>query len=932
MSNEFLDRHIGPSAEDITSMLNSINCKTVDEVISKTVPESILFGNRMNVDEGLTERDSLELATKLAGENIIATNFIGQGYYGTLMPTVIQRNILENPGWYTAYSPYQAEIAQGRLEMLLNFQQMIVDLTGMDISNASLLDEPTACAEAMTMAKRANRKNKSNRFLIDSNTNIQTINVLQTRAKPLGIELVVDDIKNNDCNDYFAALIQSPATNGEVRDLSNDIAKAKANGVLTIVACDVLALALIKTPADMGADIAVGNSQRFGVPMGFGGPHAAYLATRDEFARMVPGRLIGVSQDVLGNPAMRMSLQTREQHIRRDKATSNICTAQVLLAVLAAAYGIYHGAKGLKKISTKVHTKASSLAASLSSAGFELAADQFFDTITIVTDQAKVLFERAQKAGINLRLLNHNQLSISVDETTTETELLALLTVFSIDKLVESDGILSENMLRKSKYLTHPVFSDYHCETEMMRYLKRLENKDIALNHSMIALGSCTMKLNAATQMYPISLPGFSKLHPYAPVDQTKGYQQLFKDLEHDLCEITGYDAVSLQPNAGSQGEFAGLLAIHAYHESRGDHDRNICLIPSSAHGTNPASAVMAGMKVVIVKCDESGNIDIDDLNVKVQKHTDKLAAIMVTYPSTHGVFEVEIKNICEIIHTAGGQVYLDGANLNAMVGVTRMGEFGADVSHLNLHKTFAIPHGGGGPGMGPIGVKAHLAEFLPGDPLVPNSNAVSSAMYGSASILPISWSYIKLLGKYGMQRSTEIAIVSANYIAHELAQSYPILYRGDQGMVAHECIIDIRPLKEQSGISEEDIAKRLMDYGFHSPTMSFPVAGTLMIEPTESESKREIDRFIVAMVSIHDEIQKVISGEWDKDNNPLKNAPHTAHEMTSEWTYPYTRQEALYPVESLVANKYFPPVKRIDNVYGDRNLFCSCVTTEDFA
>ena len=932
MSNEFLDRHIGPSAQDITSMLNSINCKTVDEVISKTVPESILFGNRMNVDEGLTERDSLELATKLAGENILATNFIGQGYYGTLMPTVIQRNILENPGWYTAYTPYQAEISQGRLEMLLNFQQMIIDLTGMDISNASLLDEPTACAEAMMMAKRANRKNKSNRFLIDSNTNTQTITILQTRAKPLGIELVVEDIQNNDFSDCFAALMQSPGTNGEVRDLSNDIAKAKANGVLTIVACDVLALALIKTPADMGADIAVGNSQRFGVPMGFGGPHAAFLATRDEFKRMVPGRLIGVSQDVLGNPAMRMSLQTREQHIRRDKATSNICTAQVLLAVLAAAYGVYHGAKGLKKISSKVHAKASSLAASLSLAGFELAADQFFDTITIVTDQAKVLFESAQKAGINLRLLGDNQLSISVDETTTEAELLALLAVFSIDKLAESDGILSENMLRTSKYLTHPVFSDYHCETEMMRYLKRLENKDIALNHSMIALGSCTMKLNAATQMYPISLPGFSKLHPYAPVDQTKGYQQLFKDLEHDLCEVTGYDAVSLQPNAGSQGEFAGLLAIHAYHQSRGDHDRNICLIPSSAHGTNPASAIMAGMKVVIVKCDESGNVDIDDLNVKVEKHADKLAAIMVTYPSTHGVFEVEIKKICEIIHTAGGQVYLDGANLNAMVGVTRMGEFGADVSHLNLHKTFAIPHGGGGPGMGPIGVKAHLAEFLPGDPLVPNSNAVSAAMYGSASILPISWSYIKLLGKYGMQRSTEIAIVSANYIAHELAKSYPILYRGDQGMVAHECIIDIRPLKEQSGISEEDIAKRLMDYGFHSPTMSFPVAGTLMIEPTESESKREIDRFITAMVSIHDEIQKVISGQWDKDNNPLKNAPHTAHEMTSEWTYPYTRQEALYPVESLVANKYFPPVKRIDNVYGDRNLFCSCVTTEDFA
>ncbi|WP_300428928.1 aminomethyl-transferring glycine dehydrogenase [Candidatus Thioglobus sp.] len=931
MSNEFLDRHIGPSAEDITSMLDAINCKTVDEVISKTVPNAILFGNRMEVDEGLTERDSLELATKLASDNVLAMNFIGQGYYGTLMPTVIQRNILENPGWYTAYTPYQAEISQGRLEMLLNFQQMIIDLTGMDISNASLLDEPTACAEAMMMAKRANRKNKSNKFLIDSNTNRQTITILQTRAKPLGIELVVEDIQNNDFSDCFAALLQSPGANGEVRDLTSDIAKAKDNGVLTIVACDVLALALIKTPAEMGADIAVGNSQRFGVPMGFGGPHAAYLATRDEFKRMVPGRIIGVSQDVLGNPAMRMSLQTREQHIRRDKATSNICTAQVLLAVLAAAYGVYHGAAGLKKIASKVHAKASNLAASLSVAGFELASTQFFDTITIKTDKAQDLFTSAQKMGINIRLLNDMQLSMSVDETTTEAQLLALLSVFSIDKLLESDAALSVDMMRTTEYLTHPVFSLYHSETEMMRYLKRLENKDIALNHSMIALGSCTMKLNAATQMYPISLPGFSKLHPYAPEDQTQGYQQLFKDLEHALCEVTGYDAVSLQPNAGSQGEFAGLLAIHSYHQSRGDHDRNICLIPSSAHGTNPASAVMAGMKVVIVKCDEAGNIDINDLKAKVEKHEDKLAAIMVTYPSTHGVFEVEIKNICDIIHNAGGQVYLDGANLNAMVGITRMGEFGADVSHINLHKTFAIPHGGGGPGMGPIGVKSHLAPFLPGDPLDKDSNAVSAAMYGSASILPISWSYIKLLGKYGMQRSTEVAIVSANYIADALKDSFPILYRGDQGMVAHECIIDIRPLKAQSDISEEDIAKRLMDYGFHSPTMSFPVAGTLMIEPTESESKREIDRFITAMISIHDEIQKVISGEWDKDNNPLKNAPHTAHEMAGEWNYPYTRQEALYPVRTLVTNKYFPPVKRIDNVYGDRNLFCSCITTEDF-
>ncbi len=932
MSNEFLDRHIGPSKADVKTMLNSINCASVEEVIANTVPQSILFGNRMAVDEGLTERDTLNLATSLANQNQLFRNFIGQGYYGTLMPAVIQRNILENPGWYTAYTPYQAEISQGRLEMLLNFQQMIIDLTGMDISNASLLDEPTAAAEAMMMAKRANKKNKSNRFLVDINTHPQTITILQTRATPLDIELVIEDIQGNNFSDCFAVLIQSPGTNGEVRDLTNDIAKAKDSGVLTIVACDLLALTLLKTPAEMGADIAIGNSQRFGVPIGFGGPHAAFLATRDEFKRMVPGRIIGVSQDVLGNPAMRMSLQTREQHIRRDKATSNICTAQVLLAVLAAAYGVYHGPKGLRKIGEKVHTKAINLAKSLTDAGFELVAQQFFDTLTIRTNEATSLFNKAQSQGINLRLINDSELCIAVDETTTENDLIELLNVFSIESLAQGDDTAVANCLRSSEYLTHPVFSSHHSETEMMRYLKRLENKDIALNHSMIALGSCTMKLNAAVQMYPISLPGFSRLHPYAPIDQTQGYQQLFKDLEHALAEVTGYDAVSLQPNAGSQGEFSGLLAIHSYHQSRGDHGRNICLIPSSAHGTNPASAVMAGMKVVIVKCDESGNIDIDDLKVKAEKYSDKLSAIMVTYPSTHGVFEVEIKQVCDIIHSFGGQVYLDGANLNAMVGITRMGEFGADVSHINLHKTFAIPHGGGGPGMGPIGVKAHLAEFLPGDPLDRNSNAVSAAMYGSASILPISWSYIKLLGKYGMQRSTEVAIVSANYIANELKSYFPILYTADNGFVAHECIIDIRPLKELSGISEEDIAKRLMDYGFHSPTMSFPVAGTLMIEPTESESLHEMNRFIKAMVSIHGEIQKVISSEWDKDNNPLKNAPHTALEMAGEWNYPYSREEALYPVESLKHSKYFPPVKRIDNVYGDRNLFCSCITTEDFA
>lgn len=925
MNNDFLDRHIGANEHDIKLMLAAIGEKTIDELIAKTVPNDILFGNQMNIDEGMSEQDTLVLASKLAAQNIVATNFIGQGYYGTLMPSVIARNILENPSWYTAYTPYQSEISQGRLEMLLNFQQMIIDLTGMDIANASLLDESTAAAEAMMMAKRANSKSTSDRFIIDNNTHPQTITILQTRAKPLGIELVISDIKNADFSDCFAALFQYPGTNGEVRDLTMDIKKAKLKNVLTIVACDILALCLIKTPAEMGADIAVGNSQRFGVPMGFGGPHAAFLATRNKFKRMVPGRLIGVSRDVLGNPAMRMSLQTREQHIRRDKATSNICTAQVLLAILAAAYAIYHGAKGLKKIATNVHLKATVLAESIINAGFELESEQFFDTVTVNTPKAKTLFYQAQKNGINLRLLSDNQLSISVDESTTESNLTALSKSLLIP-LVKNNTV-KLNLQRSSKYLTHPVFNLYHCETEMMRYLKRLENKDISLTHSMIALGSCTMKLNATTQMYSISLPGFSSLHPYIPVNQTQGYQQLFKDLEYALAEITGYDAISLQPNAGSQGEFAGLLAIQAYHESRGDKHRNICLIPASAHGTNPASAVMAGMKVVAVKCDDAGNISITDLQEKADKHTNNLSAIMVTYPSTHGVFEAKIKKICNIIHANGGQVYLDGANLNAMVGITSMGELGADVSHINLHKTFAIPHGGGGPGMGPIGVKSHLALFLPGDPLKTNSNAVSAAAYGSASILPISWSYIKLLGKYGMQRATEIAILNANYIADQLKDYFSVLYRGEQGMVAHECIIDIRPLKTQSGISEEDIAKRLMDYGFHSPTMSFPVAGTLMIEPTESESKQEIDRFIVAMISIYNEIQKVVSGEWDKNNNPLKNAPHTAFEMASDdWTHPYSRATALYPVQSLQQNKYFPPVKRIDNVHGDRNLFCACL------
>lgn len=926
MKNEFLSRHIGLNENDIEKMLASINCNSIDEMISKTLPKNILSGNKMQIDEALNEPDVFNLAKELSSQNTIADNFIGQGYCGCHTPAVIFRNILQNPTWYSAYTPYQAEISQGRLEMLINFQQVIIDLTGLDIANASLLDEPSAAAEAMTMAKKANKKNKSNRFLVDMNTHPQTITVLQTRAKPLGIELVIKDITNHDFEDFFAVLLQYPNTKGEVRDITDDIAKAQQKDLLTIVACDILALTLLKTPGEMGADIAIGSTQRFGVPIGFGGPHAAFLSTKEKFQRMVPGRIIGVSKDIKGNSAYRMSLQTREQHIRRDKATSNICTSQVLLAVLAAAYAIYHGADGLKNIAKNIHKNTTNLAKSLQKAGFTLVSNNFFDTITIHTNKARELFLIAKEQNINLRLIDKDNLSIAIDETTSTKQLKKLASVFNT-QLLNVEEYKHNLPTRKTEFLTHKVFNNYHSETEMMRYLKRLENKDIALNHSMIALGSCTMKLNSAISMQAIELSGFSNLHPYAPKEQTKGYQMLFKDLECALKEISGYDAISLQPNAGSQGEFAGLLAIQAYHKSCGEGSRNICLIPSSAHGTNPASCVMVGMKVVIVKCDKNGNVDINDLQEKCQKYAQNLAAIMITYPSTHGVFEEEVKYICEIVHKNGGQVYLDGANLNAMVGLTRMGDFGADVSHFNLHKTFAIPHGGGGPGVGPIGVKKHLAEFLPSNPLDENSNAVCGAEHGSASILPISWSYIKLLGKSGLEIASKIAILSANYIAAKLENYYPILYRGRENMVAHECIIDIRSLKEKSGISEEDIAKRLIDYGFHSPTMSFPVPGTLMIEPTESESKYEIDRFISAMISIYQEIKKVMDNEWDKDNNPLKNAPHTALEMSQDWTYPYSRSIAYYPQKQLEKNKYFPPVKRIDNVYGDRNLFCSCPT-----
>jgi len=783
----------------------------------------------------------------------------------------------------------------------------------------------------MMMARRANKKSKSNKFIVDLNSHPQTLSVLTTRAIPLDIEIVLTDLSNESFEDCFGAFFHYPGSNGSIEDFRSITQKAKDQDVVCIFASDLMALTLIETPREMGADIVIGNSQRFGVPLGYGGPHAAFLSTLDEHKRLIPGRIIGVSQDQAGNRAFRMSLQTREQHIRRDKATSNICTAQVLLAVMAAAYAIYHGPKGLKQIASSINQRAGNIAQSFKDAGYELASESFFDTVTVISDNAESLYLKAQEELINVRLINSHQFSISVDETTSDDDLRKLYDCFGISSSSFKMSSMPEPLLRKNAYLTHPVFNRFHSETEMMRYLKRLENKDIALNHSMIALGSCTMKLNAAIEMMPVSLPGFSKLHPYAPEDQTLGYQRLFSDLERALIEATGYDAISLQPNSGSQGEYAGLLAIRSYHLAKGNNNRNVCLIPSSAHGTNPASAIMAGMNVVIVKCDKHGNVDVEDLADKIDKHQENLAAIMVTYPSTHGVFESKIETICQMIHDAGGMVYLDGANMNAMVGVTQAGKFGADVSHINLHKTFAIPHGGGGPGMGPIGVKKHLKDFLPGNPLEVNSNAVSAAKYGSASILPISWSYIKLLGSSGMAKATEVAILSANYIAKSLESFFPILYRSKEGFVAHECIIDIRPIKEECGISEEDIAKRLIDYGFHSPTMSFPVTGTLMIEPTESESKTEIDRFINAMKSIHSEIQKVKTGEWDLINNPLKNSPHTALEMVGEWNYPYTREEALYPVASLRDNKYFPPVKRIDNVYGDRNLFCSCPPIEEF-
>ncbi len=941
--NEFVGRHNGPKLSDQQKMLEAINAVSLDALISETVPANIRLEQPMTLAEAKSEADMLAAMKQFAKQNQVKRTFIGQGYYNTFTPNVILRNVLENPGWYTAYTPYQPEISQGRLESLLNFQQMVIDLTGMEIANASLLDEATAAAEAMTLCKRAG-KSKSNVFFVADDVHPQTIEVVKTRAKFIGFEVLVGSLESLPEQDVFGALVQYPSTTGEVRDLTDIIAKAQANKTLVTVATDLLASTLLKPAGEMGADVAIGSAQRFGVPMGYGGPHAAFMATRDKHKRTMPGRVIGVSIDAKGNQALRMAMQTREQHIRREKATSNICTAQALLANMASFYAVYHGAEGLRTIARRTHHMTAILAAGLTKGGFELAHNSFFDTITINTgEKTQDLYTKALAADINLRVLP-GKLGISLDETATVADVEALFAVFGVKEDVAAlsteiagneFAAIPEALRRTSEYLTHPVFNTYHSETQMMRYLKQLENKDFSLTHGMIPLGSCTMKLNAAAEMIPITWPEFGSIHPFAPAEQAAGYAALAKDLKEKLCEITGYDAFSLQPNSGASGEYAGLIAIQRYHESRGEGHRNVCLIPSSAHGTNPATASMVSMRVVVVKCDDEGNIDIDDLAAKIEKHKDNLSSIMITYPSTHGVYEEKVKEVCEMVHAAGGQVYLDGANMNAQVGLTSPGFIGSDVSHLNLHKTFCIPHGGGGPGMGPIGVKSHLAPFLPGhieNGVEGEDFAVSAADFGSASILPISWAYIAMMGEAGLSNATKVAILNANYVMERLRPHYPVLYRGKNGRVAHECIIDIRPLKEETGIGEEDIAKRLMDYGFHAPTMSFPVAGTLMVEPTESEDLAELNRFCDAMISIREEMTKVKNGEWPLENNPLVNAPHTQVDLSAEeWDRPYSRELGCFPSKATKSWKYWPTVNRVDNVYGDRNLICSCPSIDNY-
>lgn len=942
--DEFLARHIGPTAAQQAEMALAAGYESVDALIDATVPESIRLNKPMALAGPQREVDVLARLKAMANKNRLCKNFIGMGYYGTHTPAVIQRNVLENPGWYTAYTPYQAEISQGRLEALLSYQQVIMDLTGMELANASMLDEASAAAEAMTLTQRVNKKSKSMRFVVDSDCHPQTLAVLRTRAQPLGIEIAYGNAAALlEAGDAFGVFLQYPGSSGDIKDPSALIEKAHQQNALVVVASDLLALLLLKSPGELGADVVVGNSQRFGVPMGYGGPHAAFFATRDAYKRSTPGRIIGVSVDRDGRPALRMAMQTREQHIRREKATSNICTAQALLAVMAAFYAMYHGPKGLRRIAERTQLLTGVLAAELQKGGVAIQNQHFFDTLTIEPgEQRDAILARAAAKDVNLRCDSDQTLGISLDETTTREDLALVIEVIlgrptSVED-AEVASAIPQVLQREVDYLQHPLFNEYHSETEMLRYMRRLESKDIALNRSMIALGSCTMKLNATTEMLPVTWAEFGGMHPFAPADQALGYRELLDDLERMLTECTGYDAMSLQPNAGSQGEYAGLLVIKRYHESRGDIARNICLIPSSAHGTNPASAVLAGMRVVIVECDLQGNVDVADLRAKATLHSDQLAAIMVTYPSTHGVFEENIVEVCDIVHEHGGQVYVDGANLNALVGLAAPGKFGADVSHLNLHKTFCIPHGGGGPGMGPIGVGAHLQPFLPSHPVSPvpglsgDNDVVSATPYGSASILPISWAYIALMGAEGLTEASKVAIVSANYIAFRLKDHYSVLYTGRSGTVAHECIIDIRPIKEASGIGEEDIAKRLMDFGFHAPTMSFPVAGTLMIEPTESESLAEIDRFCDVLITIREEIREVQNQRWPLDDNPLVNAPHTLRDLTSEhWPHAYSRQQAAFAMDSLQQDKYWPPVSRIDNVYGDRNLFCACPSIDSF-
>ncbi|MBI2714493.1 MAG: aminomethyl-transferring glycine dehydrogenase [Rhizobiales bacterium] len=946
----FASRHIGPSPKDVSEMLAVVGAASLDELLAQTLPQDIRQRRPLYLPSALSEAEALERARQVASQNIAMTSLIGQGYYGTILPPVIQRNILENPAWYTAYTPYQPEISQGRLEALINFQTMVADLTGLEIANASLLDEATAAAEAMAMAQRISETERTV-FFADHDCHPQTLAVLKTRAEALGWQVHVgDSMRDLDASEVFGAIFQYPGTFGEIRDFREPIAKLKANNAISVIAADLLALTLLKPPGELGADIAVGSAQRFGVPMGYGGPHAAYIATRDAHKRALPGRLAGVSIDSHGNRAYRLALQTREQHIRREKATSNICTAQVLLAVIASMYAVYYGPEGLTAIARRISKTAAVLRAGLVALGCKVSTSAFFDTITVdVGARRQEVLDRARDSGINLRdIPSHHGTScvgISCDETTTRDTIEKVWCAFGDSpetaarrsvELAGARGDIATDLRRSSEFLTHPVFHQYRSETELLRYMRRLADRDLALDRSMIPLGSCTMKLNATAEMMPLTWPEFANLHPFAPVSQAQGYASLIAQLGATLREITGYDAISFQPNSGAQGEYAGLLAVRAYHQSRGQGHRTICLIPASAHGTNPASAHMAGMDVVVVRCNESGNIDVADLRAKAEANADRLAAIMITYPSTHGVFEEEVRAICDIVHSHDGQVYLDGANLNAQVGLARPADYGADVGHLNLHKTFCIPHGGGGPGMGPIGVKAHLAPFLPGHPEQPDGPSivgpVSAAPYGSASILVIPWLYCLMMSGEGLTAATTIAILNANYIARRLDPHYPLLYKGRFGRVAHECIVDLRPLKNSAGVSVDDVAKRLIDYGFHAPTMSFPVAGTLMIEPTESESKMEIDRFCDAMIAIREEIRSIEQGQALQDNNLLKNAPHTVLELADEtWQRPYSRMQACFPKGVSATSKYWPPVNRIDNVYGDRNLICTCPPVEQF-